>query len=224
MLSAIHLLAHVTEDLLGERHQVLVVRIREVEFETGELGVVAVVDALVPKHLANLVDAVETSNDQLLEEQFWTDSELELFLKLIRFGYEGSSQGATSLRIQYRRLNFEKVTLIEERSERLDNLGTLGEELLQLTVDDEVEVALRESLLAILQHGFSPVHHWEVLARLREDRNIRGAHRILARLCQAWRAFNADDGSTVACVRRMLERFKQVVSRLRLDFLPTQPS
>ena len=68
MLSTVHLLAHMTEDLLGERHQVSVVRIREVEFETGELGVVAVVNALVPKHLTNLVDAVETTDDQLLEE------------------------------------------------------------------------------------------------------------------------------------------------------------
>ena len=80
----------------GERHHVLIIGIRLVEFARGELGTVRQVDILIPKDSSNFKDAIETSNDELLEGKFRGDAEEEITLQVDMICYEWLGGRTTS--------------------------------------------------------------------------------------------------------------------------------
>ena len=159
MLRPVQFLANVPENFFCERQKVTIISIRHVKFKTGELWVVAVVDTFITEYFADFIDTVKAAHDQLFEEQLRTDAKLEALFELIRLCDEGSGEGAASLSVQDRCLYFEEIFAVQEGPECFDDFGPFDEEFFEVAVDDEVEVALREPLLAILQHGFAPVHH-----------------------------------------------------------------
>lgn len=67
LVGAMNRIHHAADHLLRDGHQVLVVGVRPVELARGELGVVRQIDALVTELSADLIDAVQASNDQLLQ-------------------------------------------------------------------------------------------------------------------------------------------------------------
>lgn len=67
-------LDHLAEKFLCKRHQVIVVAVSPVEFTGGELWVVGQVDAFVSKLFSYFVNAVKTTNDELLEVEFRRDA------------------------------------------------------------------------------------------------------------------------------------------------------
>ena len=66
------------------RHRVLVVGVRLVPLEHRELGLVLVRDALVAEVLADLVDLLETADDQALEVELGRDAQVEVGVELVR--------------------------------------------------------------------------------------------------------------------------------------------
>jgi len=125
------------------------------------------VDALISEHFTDLVDSVEASNDELLEEEFRSYSQLKVLLEDFRLCREWLGESATSLRIQDRSLHLQEVPLVKVGSEEPYYLSSSLEELLEFAVHNKVEVALLKSLLSILQRFLViPVHHGQVLGAL----------------------------------------------------------
>ena len=77
-LAARDLARQLAEQLLGERHQVLVGGVGLVELEHRELGVVLARQPLVAEDAADLVDALEAADDQPLEVQLGGDAHEEV--------------------------------------------------------------------------------------------------------------------------------------------------
>ena len=64
--AAVYLPRHMAEHVLGEVHHALVVRIRLIELHQRELRVMTGIQALVPEHAADLVDALQAADNEAL--------------------------------------------------------------------------------------------------------------------------------------------------------------
>jgi len=56
---------HLTEHVLGEFHDVIVISICHVELAGGEFWIVCQINALISKLFSNLIDSIKTSYNQL---------------------------------------------------------------------------------------------------------------------------------------------------------------
>ena len=102
------------EQLLGERHQVVVVGVGLVELEHRELGVVLRRDPLVAEVAVDLVDALEAADDQALQVQLGRDAQVEVHVERVVVGDEGPRRGAAGDRLHHRRLDLEEAARVEE--------------------------------------------------------------------------------------------------------------
>jgi len=139
------------EDLLGQLGHGVVVAVGLVGLQRGELGVVAGVHALVAEDAADLVDAVETADDELLERQFGGDAHVELVLVDVVEGDERPRGGAAGLRAQHRRLDLEVAVAVEDLAHRGNYPGAVDEDPPDLVVGDEVQRALAVAGLGVGQ-------------------------------------------------------------------------
>jgi hypothetical protein len=78
------------QQLLGEPHHVLVVEVRGVELQHGELGVVEPVHPLVAEVLADLVHPLHPAHDQPLQVQLVRDAEVERHVERVVVRHEGA--------------------------------------------------------------------------------------------------------------------------------------
>lgn len=120
--------------------------------------------SLVAEYFANLEDAIKAAYNKLLKEEFRGYAQLVGLLEDVRSGQERFSECPTCLCIQYRCLDFQEVTVSQELSEEREYFCPFDEELFELAIHDQVQVALSESLLAVFQ-GFLvvPVGHGQRL-------------------------------------------------------------
>ena len=137
-----YLLADLVDHLFHHVHHVIVVGVGFVAFQHGELGVVLGGDALVAEDAPQLVDLVEAADDQPLEVQLQGDAQVEVLVEGVVVGDEGAGQSAPGGRLQHRRLHLDKAALVEELPDGGDDPAAHLEDLLDLGVGDEVQVAL----------------------------------------------------------------------------------
>ena len=137
------------EQLLGELHHPAVVLVGDVDLHAGELGVVRAVHALVAEVLAQLVDTVESADDQLFEVELRGDAQVEVDVERVVVRDEGTRRGSARNGLQDRRLDLDIALRVEELAHRRDDLRALDEGLLDLRVDDQVEIALAVAHLRV---------------------------------------------------------------------------
>ena len=100
------------------------------------------VNALVAENPANLVDALEAADDKSFEVKLERDAQLELLVKSVRVGEEGTSRSAAGVGDEHGCLNLDEVLSVEVTADSRDDLGALDEGVLDLGVHDQVDVAL----------------------------------------------------------------------------------
>ena len=66
MVTAIEVLAEMPQQIFSHVHQVFVVSVCHVEFKTGELWIVRMVDSFVSKYFSDLVNSFKAADYQLL--------------------------------------------------------------------------------------------------------------------------------------------------------------
>ena len=98
-------------------------------------------DAFVAEVLADLVDAVDAADDAALEVQLDRDAQVEVAVELVVVRDERARQGAAVERLQDGRLDLDEAAIVEEVADGADDVRALDEDLRDLVVDDEVEVA-----------------------------------------------------------------------------------
>ena len=187
-----HLPRDALDELLDPVHRVVVVGVRLVPLELRELRVVLEGDALVAKVLAELVDALEPSDDQSLQIQLGRDAEVQVRVQLVVMGHERAGERAPVPRLQDRRLDFDEPPLVERAADRRDDLRAREERLARLVVHQQVEVAPAVAQLDVGQ----PVER--VGQRLRvagQDVDARGQHGRLAASRFRGPTHDADDVS-----------------------------
>ena len=106
------------EQLLGELHQVLVGRVRLVELEHRELGIVLRRQPFVAEVAVDLEDALEAADHEPLQVELGRDAQVEIEVERVVVGDERPRRGAAGDRLHHRRLDLEEAARVEERAER----------------------------------------------------------------------------------------------------------
>ena len=100
----------------------MVVGVGLVELHEGELGVVAGVKALIAENAADLIDALETADDQALEVELQGNAELEVLVESVEMGLEGAGCCAAGVGDQHGSLDFHEIALCKEAADACDDL------------------------------------------------------------------------------------------------------
>jgi hypothetical protein len=98
----------VANELLQARGRVLVVRVRLVPLDLGELRGVLVRVALVAEVLRELVDLLEPADDEPLEVELVGDTEIEVGVEQLGARDERLREAAAVTRLEDRRLDLEE--------------------------------------------------------------------------------------------------------------------
>ncbi len=120
--AAEHLLRDFAQHRFGERHQVLVVLIRLVELEHGELGVVPRGDALVAKVAVDLEHFLQPADHQALQVELRRDAQEKLHIERVVMRNERPRRRAAGNGLHHRRLDFEVAARHQEFANRLNRL------------------------------------------------------------------------------------------------------
>mmetsp|Transcript_14884 Transcript_14884/g.42339 ORF Transcript_14884/g.42339 Transcript_14884/m.42339 type:complete len:212 (-) Transcript_14884:492-1127(-) len=162
--------------VLGQEHEVVVIRVGHVELARGEFRVVRGIDLLVAELLTNLVYAVEATHHQLLEEQLRRDPQVQVLLEVVVVRHERLSGGAARDGIHHGCLHLQEAQVVEVVAYKRDDAAAGDKDLAHAgMVHQQVQVSL-------------PVAHLWVLDALQrehpeaggEDRNLNGQDGKLA--------------------------------------------
>ena len=163
----------IERDLLEHRldaiHRIAEVGVRLVPLEHRELGLVLVRDALVAEVLADLVHALEPSDDQALQVELGRDAQVEVCVQLVRVRHERVRERAAVARLEDGRLDLDEPLAVEVATDRRDDLRAQEEEVARLLVHEQVEVALAVARLRVGQ----------AVERVRERAAVACEHRQL---------------------------------------------
>ena len=132
-------------------HRVAVVGVGLVPLEHRELGVVLERDALVAEVLADLVDALETADDQALEVELGRDPKVERLVEFVVVRLERPGERAAVSRLQDRRLDLDEALVVERAANGRDHPGAEHEVGACVLVHQQVEVAPPVTLLDVGQ-------------------------------------------------------------------------
>lgn len=97
----------------------------------------------------NLVDPVESTNNELLEEQLGSNTKVELHIQLVVMCLERSCGGTTSDLVHHGCLDLEEVALVKVLANVLDDLGALDEGVPCAVVHDQIEETVAVTLLLV---------------------------------------------------------------------------
>ncbi len=136
-------------ELLDEHHDVAVVRIRLVELEHRELGVVPRGQPLVAEHPGDLEHPLKATHDEPLEIQLGGNAQVQVQVQGVVVGRERVCRGATWNRVEHRGLDFDEVLFLEPAAHQRDGPAALGEHPSGLVGHPQVHIALTEAGVGI---------------------------------------------------------------------------
>jgi len=132
-------------DTLDERlaplHRVAVVGERLIPLDLRELRRMLVRDALVPKVLRELVDLLETADDQPLQIELVRDPQVETLVEQARARHERLGEAAAVARLQDRRLDLDETLAVEVGADLRHHPRPQHRVAPRLLVHQQVEVA-----------------------------------------------------------------------------------
>ena len=183
-------LGQVSEHGFSQLHHALVIGVCLVEFHQRELRIVPCVDTLVTEYTADLVDALEASDDQSLEVQLERDTELDVLVQRIIVSLERPGCGTAGVGHQHRCLDFHESPAVEEVTDLLDDLGSLDEGIFNLGINDQVQIPLAIAHVGIGEAVMLLGQHLDALA---EQDDLGGVNGDLARPRPEEEALDAQD-------------------------------
>lgn len=184
---------HLGNHLFGHLNEVVIVSIGHIELTGGEFGVVGKIDAFVTELAADFVDAVVTTDDELLEEELRGNTHEHILIKIVVVGLEGLGGGTTDLDGHHGGFNFEETTFVKETTDKVDDLGTDGENGLGLGVGEKVEVALAETDFLVLD---TEVGIGEDVETRGDELDVGGEEGEFTSLGATWLTAEPDDITT----------------------------
>lgn len=148
--------------------------------------VVSQIHALISKLSAHLIDTVQSTDNKHLEVELRSDSEVHVHVEIVVVSNERLSCGTTGNGVEHGGLDGDEVPVVEPTANVGVNLGTGDEDVSDVVVHHEIEVALAESLLGVLE----TVVVIGDLGGVRKPEYGSGHAIIMAYLVQAWRQKN----------------------------------
>jgi hypothetical protein len=113
--------------------------------------VVSKIHALVTELTSDFVHTVKTTDSKHLEVELGGNTQEHVHVQLVVVGDEGPGGSTTGNGIKHGGLDGNEVTVIKPSSDVSVNLGTGDEDIAGLVVHDQIQVALAETLLRVLE-------------------------------------------------------------------------
>src|SRR5690606_27296428 len=136
----------VEDQSLHDAHHALVVGVRLVELEHGELGIVRPVYALVPEVMPDLVYALHATDNETLEVELVCNPEVQRHVQRMVMRYE-RTRGCTSIqRLQNRCLHLQVVERIEKAACGRDHCASCREQRADLRMHGKICITLTRPL------------------------------------------------------------------------------
>ena len=107
------------------------------------------VHTFVAEVTAEFVHTLEPPDDEALQIKLVGDTQIERDIQRVVMRDEGARSSTARDRLQYGRIDLDVATLVEELAHRIEDLRTLEEDILDMAIDDEVDIALAEAELRI---------------------------------------------------------------------------
>ena len=89
----------------GQVHHITIISKGLINFYTGELRVMSIIDALVAEYATKLINTIHTAHNQTLQVQLRRNTHINLHIQGIVIADEGTSSSATSNSVQNRSFN-----------------------------------------------------------------------------------------------------------------------
>lgn len=217
-------LDHLRKHIFGELEQIVEVSVGHVELAARVLGVVGLIDALVTEVLSDFIDAVESTDDQLLEVQLGSDTHVQLHLEIVVVGEERSGSGSTGNHVHHWRFNLQELEVVEVLANELHHLGARLEDLAGAIRQDKIEETLAISDFVVLE---TDVHFGEHVQARRKQLHLTRSNRQFVALGAAWSTDDTNDVSSLNVFVSSVEAtFTDVVlgvtHHLNLNTVPSQ--
>lgn len=197
------------DDGFGHLHHALVVAIRFVELDHGELGVVARAHPLVAEVAVDLEHAFQAAHHQALQVQLRGDAQVERHVQGVVVGDERLGRRAARNRVHHRGFHFQVAFTHHHVAHFLHDLGALDEGFAAFLAHDEVGVAL-----AVL--GFLV---GDAVEFFRQRTDVLGQHAHFGRLHRQFaglgleqHALDGDDVAQVPALEVGVDVFAHVVA------------
>ena len=142
---------HFHQERLDQVHHVPVVGVRHIPLQHRELGVVLGGDALVSEVAVDLIDPVDSADDQALEVELGRDPQIEGHFEGVMMRHEGPGGRTPDDGLHHRGLDLEKSPGVEPVAKGLDDPGAHREGLAHLRVHQQVHVPLAVAGLHVLE-------------------------------------------------------------------------
>ena len=178
------------QQLGGEIHQPLIIGIRLVKLQHGELGVVLRGKPLIAKVAVDLVDALQPAHHQPLQIQLRRDAQVEIDIERIVVRHERARRGAAIKRLHHRRFHFDETPRFELPPQRRDDPRARHEHLAHFGVRDQIQIPLPVARLHVLQPVPLLGHRQQ---RLREELELLRVNAQFARAGAEKVALHAHD-------------------------------
>ena len=107
------------------------------------------VHTFVAEVTAEFVHTLEPPDDEALQIKLVGDTQIERDIQRVVMRDEGARSSTARDRLQYGRIDLDVATFVEELAHRIEDLRTLEEDILDMAIDDEVDIALAEAELRI---------------------------------------------------------------------------
>ena len=164
---------------LENDHRVSIVRVRLVQLERRELGIVAGRDALVAEATTDLEHLVEAADHEALEVELGRHAEVEVDVERVVVGDERARRGPAGDRVQQRRLHLHETLVPQALAHAAHDVAAQLEQGPAALVGPQVDLALAIARLGVA-HPVPLVA--EVAPRLGQQLPGRHLHRELTPL------------------------------------------
>ena len=107
------------------------------------------VHTFVTEVTAELIHTLEAPDNEALQIKLVGDTQIERDIQRVVMRDEGARSSTTRDGLQDGRIDLDVATFVEELAHRIEDLRTLEEDILDMAIDDEVNIALAEAELRI---------------------------------------------------------------------------
>jgi hypothetical protein len=139
--------------------------VSHVKFTGSELGVVRHVTALVSELTANLINAIDAANDELLEEQLGSNAHAQVELQIVVKSFKRPCSGTSCLHVHHWSLDLQKAAGVKVAPDIVDNHAATVENSGDVGVADEIKVTLPVANFRIFQAGTCAWKHVPAFGR-----------------------------------------------------------
>ena len=206
--SRVQLLRHASQQVLGQVHQVMIIRIGLIEFQHGEFRIMPGRQPLVTKITINLVDLFITTDNQSFQIQFRCDTQKQVHVQRIVEGSERPCSGTTRNGLHHRCFDFQIAKPVQVLTNVLHNAAAHAKGVSRHIVHDEIDIALPVAGFLV---GQTVKLFRQGPQRLRQHANRLGAHRQFTGFRPEQRTLGANDVAHVPALEGLVHTLGQCI-------------